>query len=185
MKKTKILVIQTSLNPNANSSKIANYAKSELDKIPYIEVEVLDLRFETLQFCDGRTIDQYSKQTQELDKRLREYDSYILITPIYNHSISGVCKNFLDIHSEAMSEKYVGLIENAGGIHSKGKAYSQVPQMLEFFKINLLEFSVYTNSRSFDNEKLVDEIARSEFEKMKNELIKLLSKHHPNNPIED
>jgi len=175
--KKKLLIIQTSLNKTGNTQKIVNYTKQEFDKLENFKTEILDLKETKIELCNGEKIEKYSSETQDLYKKIKSADCYILATPIYNNAISGVCKNFLDIFSKAMENKYVGLIENSGNTHAQGKAYNQLILIFEYHKIKLLEFYVFTNTRSFKNNELVDDLAKDELDKMKSELNKLQKNH--------
>lgn len=181
----KVLVIQTTLNENGNTNKIARYAYEQLMKEKELQVEFLDLKESEIELCNGNKLEDYTKQTQDLYKYIQDFDAYILASPVYNHAISGVCKNFLDIHLEAMSNKYLGLIENAGGIHSQRKPYFKLKESVEYFKVKLLEFCPCSNTKSFKGDELIDDLVKSEFEKQKEELLKLLKVHTLENPIED
>ena len=76
--------------------------------------EVIDLRKLSIPFCDGRKIENYSKEIQLLYKTIEEADALVFGFPIYCYSISGVLKNFIDIFSHAMNGKRFGICAAAG-----------------------------------------------------------------------
>jgi FMN reductase len=173
----KILVIQTSLNQTGNTDKIAKFAFDELSKEENYKVESLDLKESNIELCNGNNLEDYSEETQNLFKYIQSFDAYILASPIYNYSISGVCKIFLDIYSKAMEKKYVGFIENAGSHNEPSKPITALKDNLSYFKIKLLEVCPRSTYKSFKGDELVDETFKSEFDKMRIELGNLIYPH--------
>jgi NAD(P)H-dependent FMN reductase len=173
----KILIIQTSLNPNGNTQKLAKFALNQLKLDNIYKVEYLNLMNSEIELCTGDKLEEYTKETQELYKYIESFDGYILASPIYNYAISGVCKNFLDIHTKAMENKYLGFIQTAGSMHHAKSPHNALKDNLSYFKVNLLEVSPRATYKSFKGDELIDETFKSEFEKMSIELGKVIVDH--------
>ncbi|NQZ85181.1 MAG: NAD(P)H-dependent oxidoreductase [Nanoarchaeales archaeon] len=171
-----LLIIQTSLNSKGFTQKIAKYCEEHIKEkhSDKFNVEYINLLETENEFCNGGHLKDYSKETQQINKQVESADFYILATPVYNNGVSGVCKNFLDIHAKEMGKKYVALVENAGGIYSIKQPYNMLIQCFQYYKINLIDVVINTTGRSFDETgNLTDKIAMenlgriiTEFEKM-------------------
>ena len=78
----------------------------------------IDLRDVEIPFCDGRGLNDYPQNIQELYSQLENADYIIFGFPIYCYSISGVLKNFIDVFSHAFKGKYFGVCAAAGSSRS-------------------------------------------------------------------
>ncbi len=80
------------------------------------EVEILDLRALDLPFCDGENDYHDKPDVENLRNAVRQADGFILATPEYHGSVSGVLKNALDLMSfEHLDGKVAGAISVLGG----------------------------------------------------------------------
>ena len=95
---TKIVLIQASLNDNSRTSIVINKVAEDL-KVRNLDFEIIDLRKLNLEFCNGRSKDEYNEDMQNAFKKMQEADAYVIGMPFYCYSFSGVLKNFLDITS--------------------------------------------------------------------------------------
>ncbi len=68
-----------------------------------------------MEFCDGRDLKAYSKDLQKAYIQIEKNEISIFGMPVYQYSMSGVLKNFIDICGGALKEKPIGCIVNAGG----------------------------------------------------------------------
>ncbi|MCH8518173.1 NAD(P)H-dependent oxidoreductase [Candidatus Gracilibacteria bacterium] len=109
----KIILLQPSLRKNSLTDAILREFQDMLVKSGDFEVEIIDLREKTLEFCDGRELGEYHDDIQEIYQKLKASKIVILGFPVYHYAISGVLKNFLDICGEALTEKKVGVIVSA------------------------------------------------------------------------
>ncbi len=67
-----------------------------------------------MQLCDGRPLEEYWEDMQQVYTKLTQQDAIIFGMPVYQYSMSGVLKNFLDICGGALQSKQIGVIVNAG-----------------------------------------------------------------------
>ncbi len=101
-KTLKIKIIAGSTREGRFSDQVGAWVKTQLDKLERVESEVLDLRDYEMPFFDNPVSPAYKSEpyTNEAVARftakIAEADAYIIITPEYNHSTSGVLKNALD-----------------------------------------------------------------------------------------
>lgn len=155
---TKLVVIQGSRSSNSRTSIVVEEAVKLL-KEKNIEHTLIDIRDVDMEFCDGRPINEYNEQLQKLYKQLEEADAYIIGMPVYQTSVSGPLKNFLDVMSKAMYYKTVGLIVNSGGIRS----YYAGADMLKILSYELwtvmVQPTVHTYPADFEDGQLKNEKA--------------------------
>lgn len=112
----KVQVIIGSTRPGRVSSKVAKWAALEAEKLADTTVDVVDLADYVLPFLDEPISPQYNPDRKPnpvakkfLDK-LAEADAYVLVTPEYNRSTSGVLKNALDYIDFQFAKKPVALV---------------------------------------------------------------------------
>ncbi|MBD1373212.1 NAD(P)H-dependent oxidoreductase [Hazenella sp. IB182357] len=112
----KILAIAGSLSEPSTTSMALNIVVQRARKVG-ADVEVYDLRHAPLPLYDGRiTESKLPSEVHLFKKKMLEADGYILASPEYHGSVSGVLKNALDfIGARELSGKYVALLGTSGG----------------------------------------------------------------------
>ena len=118
---TKIAVIVTATREGRVTDKLATWAAKEVEK--HAEVEIVDLRDYPMPFFNEQISPRYNPErspTPEVQKwlsKLEEFDGYVVVTPEYNRSMSGVLKNAIDFVAYEMENKPVALVAHgsAGG----------------------------------------------------------------------
>jgi FMN reductase len=80
------------------------------------EVELLDLREMNLPFCHGGKEYPDYPDVARLQQAFYDADGFVLVTPEYHGSVSGVLKNALDLMSfDQLDGKVAGMISILGG----------------------------------------------------------------------
>ncbi|MFA5932411.1 MAG: NAD(P)H-dependent oxidoreductase [Candidatus Paceibacterota bacterium] len=98
----KIKVIIGSTREGRFSDKAAAWITEEIKKQNGIIVEMLDLRDYDMPFFNEAVSPSFKKEPYENEavarftKKIDEGDAFIMVTPEYNHSTSGVLKNAID-----------------------------------------------------------------------------------------
>jgi FMN reductase len=111
----KFVGIAGSLRSDSYTQLALNLAGDRLAALG-AEVEILDLRTMNLPFCDGGNSYPDYPDVERLQKAFLEADGFILATPEYHGSVSGVLKNALDLMSfDQLSGKVAGMISILGG----------------------------------------------------------------------
>ena len=82
-----------------------------------VHADLLDLRTYELPFCDGRSDEStYPLGVERFREKLRSAHGFVIGTPEYHGSFSGVLKNALDLCGfEEFEGKVVGLVSVSGG----------------------------------------------------------------------
>lgn len=167
----KIVCIKGSLNKESRTSILIDEVIVSLEK-KKIKVEVIDLRDINLEFCDGRPTEEYNADMQKALKTIKNADAEIIGMPVYQYSIAGPLKNFLDITTEAFNYKVVGIAMNSGGIRSY-LAADHLMRVLSFeaWALPIMPI-VHTQIKDFENNKIKNEKVLEKIEQMTDALLK-------------
>ena len=129
---TKIAVIVGTTRSGRVTDKLANWVAGQVGNDD--TVEVLDLRDYPMPFFDEAISPRYNPDRAPdasvkkwLDK-LAKFDGYIIVTPEYNRSISGVLKNAIDLVDFQMDRKPVAIV--AHGSSGGGQAVANLRMIL-------------------------------------------------------
>jgi NAD(P)H-dependent FMN reductase len=118
---TKIGIILGSTRPGRNGEAVAKWVRDVASKRTDAEFELIDLSDYPLPHLDEAlppAMGQYSNpHTIEWAAKIRSYDGFVMVTPEYNHSTSGVLKNAIDYLFAEWNNKAVGFVSYgaAGG----------------------------------------------------------------------
>lgn len=132
----KIQIIVGSTRPGRVSHKVAMWAAHEAETIG--DVEIVDLADYKLPLFDEAISPQYNPERAPhgevkafLDK-LAEADAYIMITPEYNRSVSGVLKNAIDFVDFQLDKKPVAIVAHGstGGAQAVAHLRGIIPGAL-------------------------------------------------------
>ena len=97
-----IKVIAGSTREGRFSDKAAAWIADELKKQSNVSVEILDLRDYDMPFFNEVVSPSFKQEPYKNEavarftNKITEGDAYVIVTPEYNHSTSGVLKNALD-----------------------------------------------------------------------------------------
>ena len=97
----KVLIISTSLRPNANSEILAHETERGAKETGH-EVEFLSLKNKNIQFCKGCLACQkighcvIDDDANEITEKIRNSDVIVWATPVYYYEMSGQMKTLID-----------------------------------------------------------------------------------------
>jgi MsuE subfamily FMN reductase len=169
----KLLGINGSLTPPLSRTRsvldVALSGARAYDKS--VETEVLELRDFALEFCDGRSPDNYNSDTRCALALVEEADAYLVATPIYRGSYTGALKNFFDLvpddprGHDPLRGKVVGLLATGGSDHHYLILEHQLRPLFGFFGAYTPAGAIYAASKDFDAQKqpqgrLVEELTQ-------------------------
>ena len=118
---TLIGIILGSTRPNRNGEQVARWVHDLAAQRSDAEFELVDLRDYPLPHLDEPvppSLGQYQHDhTKEWAEKIASFDGFVMVTPEYNHSTSGVLKNALDYLYAEWNNKAVGFVSygSAGG----------------------------------------------------------------------
>jgi NAD(P)H-dependent FMN reductase len=111
---SKIGIILGSTRPGRNGEAVAKWVLDVASKRTDAEFELIDLLDYQLPHLDEAfppAMGQYTNpHTLEWAKKIASFDGFVIVTPEYNHSTSGVLKNALDYLFAEWNNKAVGFV---------------------------------------------------------------------------
>lgn len=110
----KIGIILGSTRPGRNGEAVARWVYDIASQRTDAEFELVDLLDYKLPHLDEMlppSLGQYAQpHTQEWANKIESFDGFIMVTPEYNHSTSGVLKNAIDFLYAEWNNKAVGFV---------------------------------------------------------------------------
>jgi NAD(P)H-dependent FMN reductase len=115
---TRIGIILGSTRPNRNGEQVAKWVYDIASRRSDAEFELVDLRDYPLPHLDEPlppSLGQYQNEhTRQWADKIASFDGFIMVTPEYNHSTSGVLKNAIDYLYAEWNNKAVGFVSYGG-----------------------------------------------------------------------
>jgi NAD(P)H-dependent FMN reductase len=116
---TRIGIIVGSTRPNRNGEQVARWVHDVASLRDDAEFQLIDLRDYPLPHLDEPLPAARSGQYQHAHTRawastIASFDGFVIVTPEYNHSTSGVLKNALDYLYTEWNNKAVGFVGYGG-----------------------------------------------------------------------
>jgi NAD(P)H-dependent FMN reductase len=114
----RIGIILGSTRPNRNGEQVARWVLEVASRRVDAEFELVDLRDFPLPHLDEPlppVMGQYAHDhTKEWAAKIDSFDGFVMVTPEYNHSTSGVLKNAIDYLYAEWANKAVGFVSYGG-----------------------------------------------------------------------
>jgi NAD(P)H-dependent FMN reductase len=111
---TRIGIILGSTRPNRNGEQVARWVLETASQRGDAEYELVDLRDYPLPHLDEPlppSLGQYQgEHTKQWAEKIASFDGFVIVTPEYNHSTSGVLKNAIDYLYAEWNNKAVGFV---------------------------------------------------------------------------
>ena len=111
---TRIGIILGSTRPNRNGEQVAKWVYDIASRRSDAEFELVDLRDYPLPHLDEPlppSMGQYQNEhTRQWAEKIASFDGFVMVTPEYNHSTSGVLKNAIDYLFAEWNNKAVGIV---------------------------------------------------------------------------
>lgn len=170
---SKIVIVQGSLSAESKTAIVVKETEKVL-KTRNIEFETLDLRSLELQFCDGRSLQDYNEDMRRAYRVLESADGFIFGMPVYCWSMSGVVKNLIDITAGALENKVAGILCNAGGNRSFMSSGDLINVLYYESGVMTVHPVVYTSYEDFKDGQLVTDKPLAKIPTMVTALMKQL-----------
>jgi NAD(P)H-dependent FMN reductase len=110
----RIGIILGSTRPNRNGEQVARWVYGNASLRSDAEFELVDLRDYPLPHLDEPlppSMGQYQNDhTRRWAEKIASFDGFVIVTPEYNHSTSGVLKNAIDYLYAEWNNKAVGFV---------------------------------------------------------------------------
>ncbi|MBD7936372.1 MULTISPECIES: NADPH-dependent FMN reductase [Cytobacillus] len=153
---------------------VVNKVLDEIQTIhPEIEVELLDLKNFDIQFCDGRHPSEYNDDTKQLIETISSADFYVIGSPIFQGSITGVLKNLFDlVPPDVFRNKVMGFIATGGTYQHYLVIENQLKPIAGYFRAYVAPSYVYAHIDHFNHKnELFDKDVLSRVKNLANELV--------------
>lgn len=131
---SKIGIIIGTTREGRVTDRLANWVAQELKQ--QAEVEIIDLIDYPMPFISEPSprYNPERKAAPEVQKwldKIAEFDGYVIVTPEYNRTISGVLKNAIDLLDYQMEQKPVAIVAHGsnGGAQAVDTLRSVLPQV--------------------------------------------------------
>jgi len=137
--------------------------------------EILHLADVDLAPADGRSLSEYTGETAEALERIVESSAYVIGTPVYRASYSGVLKNLFDMVPRGMwqadvapfANSAVGLVGTGATPHHYLVVEKELAPVLSFFGAHLVGSGTYLHGAHFgDGNVLEDEDVRERLRRL-------------------
>jgi NAD(P)H-dependent FMN reductase len=141
-----------------------------------INVDIIDLSILTLDFCDGRPIEEYNHQTQLVLAKIEQADGYLFGTPMYRGTMTGAMKNLIDlIPDQYVKGKAAGLIATGGSDHHYLGLDLGFRTAMAFFQIHTIPGALYYSRFTVENGRIVEDKVRGQSEQFGQDLVQLVN----------
>ncbi|MET8289215.1 NADPH-dependent FMN reductase [Streptomyces sp. NPDC048448] len=111
---TRIGIIIGSTRPGRNGEAVAKWVHeiaSQRSDVEFELVDLLDYKLPHLDEAMPPSLGQYSQpHTREWAAKIASFDGFVMVTPEYNHSTSGVLKNAIDYLYAEWNNKAIGFV---------------------------------------------------------------------------
>lgn len=115
--------------------------------------------------ADGRKLDEYSGDTAKALDLIINSDAFLIGTPVYRGSCSGLLKNLLDLipRGKWQSDKAplegrpIGLIATGATDHHFLSVAQELGPIASFFGAHQVGSGVYVNGSQFEGDRIIDE----------------------------
>ncbi len=158
-------------------SKTSIAVQAVLDRVreenPDIQIELLDMKDYDVVFCDGRDPATYTGDTKTVIDKVMEADFYIIGTPVFQASITGVLKNLFDlVPVSAFYQKVMGFVATGGTYQHYLMVENQLKPIAGFFRAFVAPSYVYLHDDHFNEKReIVDQEVLERLDRLAKEVV--------------
>lgn len=158
-------------------SKTAIAVQAVLDAVqreyPEVSAELLDMKDYDVQFCDGRDPATYTGDTRAVLDRIADADFYIIGTPVFQASITGVLKNLFDlVPVSSLYQKVMGFVATGGTYQHYLMVENQLKPIAGFFRAYVAPSYVYLHDDHFNEKReIVDPEVLERIDRLAEEVV--------------
>ena len=140
---------------------------------PEVDIELLDMKNYDVQFCDGRDPSTYTGDTKKVIDIVSLADFYIIGTPIFQGSITGVLKNLFDlVPPQALRNKVMGFVASGGTYQHYLVIENQLKPIACYFRAFVSPNYVYVHNDHFSPQnELIDQEVLDRIRKLAKEVV--------------
>ena len=168
----KITIVQSSLREGSHTAIVCRAFAEKCDAM-WIHVHYVDLKNVKMDFCDARPLEGYSKEIQDVYQIMEGSEAVVFGMPVYQYTMSGVLKNFIDIAGGALAGKAIGVIVNSGGPNTYMASTDLFNALqFEYATTNIMP-TPFTWSMDFKDWEIVNEKVLSKLDELASKILSL------------
>lgn len=127
-----------------------------------------------MEFCDGRKVEEYNRDTQEVLEKIKKADAYLFGSPMYRGTITGALKNLIDlIPDDYIKGKTAGLVATGGSDHHYLGVDLGFRTAMAFFQVHTIPGVLYYSRFTVEEGKIVEEKVKNQAEQFGRDLVQL------------
>lgn len=139
-----------------------------------ISIKIIDLSQGTLDFCDGRPIEEYNLDTQRVLEKVKNANAYLFGSPMYRGTMTGALKNLIDlIPDDYIKGKSAGLVATGGSDHHYLGLDLGFRTAMAFFRVHTIPGVLYHSRFTVENGRIVEDKIRKQAEQFGKDLVRL------------
>lgn len=139
-----------------------------------IQTEIIDLSKTTLDFCDGRSFEEYSEVSKDVLNKIKKADAYIFGSPMYRGMMTGTLKNLIDlIPNDFVKGKAAGLVATGGSDHHYLGMDLGFRTAMAFFQIHTIPGVLYQSRFTVENGEITEEKVKKQAETFGRDVVEL------------
>ena len=135
-------------------------------------VEFFDLQDNPLPMCDGDECYDLP-EVLEFREKVKNADGIIMVTPIYNFSVSSGAKNVVELGGSMLYDKIFGFMCAAGAKNGYMSVMSLANSLMIDFRCYIIPKFVYATKHDFDDGEITNLEIKERIEELGAELIRV------------
>ena len=161
----KILIINGSPRKKSYSRVLATFIY-EYVKENHKDAELLDLGKNPIELFRGEG--DYNEQTKKVKDSLKDFDIFIICSPVYNGFFSSAIKNLFEFADpKELEGKVAGFVLMATGRISYLQVQSQLSSLMNYFSIISNPKAAHIDGAAFnENQEITDEDVKKRLKKL-------------------
>lgn len=154
----KIIALSGSIVGSKTRTAMNYTIESIKQNYPEVEVNLIDLAEQDIQFSDGRNFLEYMGDTGFVTKSIMDADTIIIGTPIFQASIPATLKNIFDLLPvNAFRDKVVSILVTAGSAKHYLIAEQQLKPILGYMKAQIVQTFVFIEEKDFHRKEIIND----------------------------
>jgi NAD(P)H-dependent FMN reductase len=140
-----------------------------------VQIDLVDLSKQTLDFCDGRPLEDYNTNTKEVLKKIEKADGFLFGSPMYRGTMTGALKNLIDLIPDTyIRGKAAGMVATGGSGHHYLGLDLGFRTAMSFFQVHTIPGVLYQSRFTIENGQIVESKVREEATKFGEDLVRLI-----------
>ena len=135
-------------------------------------VEFFDLQDNPLPMCDGDECYDLP-EVLEFREKVKNADGIIMVTPVYNFSVSSGAKNVVELGGSMLYDKIFGFMCAAGGRNGYMSVMSLANSLMLDFRCYIIPKFVYATKHDFEGGKITNSDIKERIKELGTELIRV------------